>query len=140
MRNALLGSFVGVLAAFGLIAACGGSGGDREDALVVGRGLLAIAQIEAHSSTPEVRRYVNHLGGTVTVTRESTGSYLVHFGFDLSDRLWLVSAGTTDCGQLSGRVVAAGCKDGEPDALWVTVYNPATNSYSDSGHFIVAVY
>jgi len=140
MRNALLGSFVGVLAAFGLIVACGGSGEDGRDALVVGQDLLAIAQIEAHSSTPLVRRYVNHLGGTVTVTREGTGSYVVHFGFDLADRLWLVSAGTTDCGALSGRVVAAGCKDGEPDAVWVTVYNPTTSSFSDSGHFVVAVY
>lgn len=140
MRNALLGSFCGVLAAFGVIVACAGSGGDDQGALVVGQDLLAIAQIEGHSSTPTVRRYVNHLGGIITVTRESTGSYLVHFGFDLTDRLWLVSAGTTDAGQLSSRVVAAGCKDGEPDALWVTVYNPTTSSFSDSGHFFIAVY
>jgi len=140
MRKAILGSFVGVLAAFAMIVACGGSGGGGGEALVMDQDLLAIAQVDGHSSTPVVNRFMNNIGGTVTVTRESEGHYLVDFGFDVSGRLCMACAGTTDCGSRRTRVVTAGCKVGAPNAVWVTIYDPIGTALTDNGNFVVAVY
>lgn len=140
MRNAMLGSFVGVLAAFVVIAACGGSGEGRSDLLVVGQDLLAIAQVDGHVTSPVVNRYVNNMGPAVTVTRESEGKYIVDFGFDLSDCLWLACAGTTQCGTRRSRLITAGCVLGNSNALWVHVYDTLQNSATDNGNFIIAVY
>lgn len=140
MRNAILGSFIGVLAALSVIAACGGSSGGDGDALVLGQDLLAIVQIEGSSTAPTVMRHINNLGPPVTVTRESEGRYLVDFGFDLSDRLWIGSCATTKCDSYRSRMITVGCKSTEPTCLTVHVYDPTLNSPTDNGHFVLAVY
>jgi hypothetical protein len=98
------------------------------------RGMVSITG----ATTPLVRRFWNSEGGTPTVTRQSTGVYLVRFpGFtDMSMSFWAGVVGAHDANVSNGYVTIQPLGTFPADGLYVQTFNSGGTA-SDQPFYII---
>jgi hypothetical protein len=90
---------------------------------------------------PTVSRSYNHLrggGGTVSVTRLATGTYIVSFGTDISARFYQGTLGNSATGTPSFGGISTTPAAADPNGIFVQCYNLAGSLIDNS--FFIQVY
>ncbi|MDJ0974739.1 MAG: hypothetical protein QNJ98_09800 [Planctomycetota bacterium] len=139
MDRTFASALLGVLLGFGVLVACGGS---TSQPLLQGSAVLATAHVQAYATNPEVTRQENPLGPPITVTRLTKGRFILDFGFDVSQRFYTVSPGTTAPSGAVHRTVNAYVLpvQFQPTKLAVVLYDTFAEDDTDQGGFFIAVH
>ena len=82
--------------------------------------IKAAAIIDANAAQTSVARSFHTMGLPVTVTElAGTGYYEVDFGFDLTNRYWMVSLGHPAAAATASGIIDTALRSGNPNAIWV---------------------